>query len=94
MSNAHVDQAFRGILEAICKPAAQPVAPLTVEVSDDQTSVLATRRLEFVEAVCVTGQCPCWLCVAKADQELCERLPCRGSQRKDGRSGYFREVLG
>jgi hypothetical protein len=94
MSNEHVNQTVRGILDAICPPAAQPVAPCGVDVSDDQTSVLATRRLEFVEAVCVTGQCPCWLCVAKADQELCERLPCRGSQRKDGRAGYFREVRG
>jgi hypothetical protein len=79
-------------MNVIKADAAKPVAPLTVEVSDDQTSVLATRRLEFVEAFCVTGQCRCLFCVANYDQELCDSLPCRWNTRKDGRNGYWREV--
>jgi hypothetical protein len=61
-------------------------------VSDDQTSVLATRRLEFVEAVCENGQMPCVACVAMDNDDLCEQLPCGELKRKDGRNGYFREV--
>jgi hypothetical protein len=92
MSNEHVNQTVRGILDAICPPAAQPVAPLTVEVSEYQNTAIATRRLEFVAAVCPNGKRPCVVCVACASQDLCDRLPCRGRQRKDGRDGYFREV--
>jgi hypothetical protein len=91
MSNDHVDQAFRGILEAICPPAAKPVAPLTVEVADDQNTARDPRLLEFVATLCEN---PCAKCVARANKELCDRLPCYWTERKDGRAGYFREVRG
>jgi hypothetical protein len=94
MSNEHVNQAFRGILGAICPPAEKPVAPCGVEVSDDQTSVLDPRPLEFVEGVCENEQWrTCSKCVAIANNDLCDRLPCRWHTRKDGRTGYWREEV-
>jgi hypothetical protein len=93
MSNGHVNQAFGGILNAICPPAAQPVEPLTVEVSEDQNTARQTLRLEFVEAACSDGLRPCLVCVGSDNQDLCERLPCYCGRRKDGRNGYFRKEV-
>jgi hypothetical protein len=64
----------------------------SIEVAEDQNTARDPRRLEFVEAVCVNGLCPCVVCVGNNDQELCGRLPCMRNQRKDGRDGYFRDV--
>jgi hypothetical protein len=94
MSNEHVNQAVRGILDAICPPAAQPVAPLTVEIADDQNTALETRRWEFVEVSYRERIRPCVVCFAGNFPELCDRLPCRGHSRKDGRSGYWRRACG
>jgi hypothetical protein len=90
MSNAHVNQAFRGILEAICKPAAQPVAQCGVEIADDQNTARDPRLLEFVATVCENN---CVKCVARGVEELCWRLPCYWTERNDGRAGYFREEV-
>jgi hypothetical protein len=94
VSNEHVHSVIRATLDAICAPAEKTVAPLTVEVSDDQNTARDTRQLEFVEAVCETGWRTCVFCVASTNYALCERLPCSGLTRKDGRNGYFREVRG
>ena len=101
MSNEHVNTTVRSILDTICPPVGattgatmgQPVktvAPVTVEVSDDQNTVTVTTRLEFVEA---DGIRCCW-CAARGKEDICETAPCLETNRKDGRRGYFREVRG
>jgi hypothetical protein len=93
MSNEHVNAVIRSTLDAIFPPAEKQVAQCGVEVSDDQTSVLATRRLEFVEEVSAEGRI-CGKCVANDDNDLCGSLPCSEHTRKDCRAGYWREVHG
>jgi hypothetical protein len=66
----------------------------TVEVSEDQNTARDPRRLEFVAASRANGWRTCVKCVACNNRELCYRLPCRWSQRADGRVGYFQEVRG
>jgi hypothetical protein len=69
----------------------KPVAPVTVEVSDDENTVTVTRRFRFVEAYADR----CTRCAANRSDELCELFPpCVEMFRKDQSSGYFREVRG
>jgi hypothetical protein len=72
----------------------KPPAPVTVEVSDDENTATVTTRLEFVEQPFVY----CDVCTGDDDPDICNNLPCglglgKGNARKDGRKGYFREVL-
>ena len=96
MSNEHVEPTVRSILDTICPPAGattgatmgQPVKP--VEVSDDQNTVTVTvtTRLEFVHA----KSNRCRHCDGGRIWDICDKLPCGSDRRKDGLSGYFREV--
>ena len=68
----------------------KPVAPVTVEVSDDENTATVTTRVEFVEA----QSNRCANCYGYLSDKICENLPCHGVDRKDGRHGNFREVRG
>ena len=90
-----VERDMRPIAAAIAPLATmgepvKPVAPVTVEVSDDENTVKVTTRLEFVET---DGKRCCW-CAACGKEDICDRAPCLETNRKDGRRGYFREVRG
>ena len=66
----------------------KPVAPGTVEVSDDQNTVTVQLKAIFKEGPL------CSPCIAKDNTALCAKLPCGYGIRKraDGLSGYFLEV--
>jgi hypothetical protein len=69
----------------------QPVKPVVcpiVEVSDDENTATVTIRFEFVQSETYR----CGNCDACCSDNVCDQLPCGLTQRKDGRSGYFREV--
>jgi hypothetical protein len=38
------------------------------------------------------GGCSCAACFFEGTPELCRQAPCIGSERTDGRHGYFRKV--
>ena len=104
MSNEHVNSTVRSILDTICPPVGattgatmgepvKPVAPVTVEVSDDQNTATVVMRLEFVEFTLMQYMA-CEKCHGKR-RTICNTLPCGfGQQRDDNKSGYFREVRG
>ncbi len=108
MSNEHVNTTVRSILDTICppierdmRPIAAAIAPLAtmgqqvkppvypiVEVSDGENTATVTIRFEFVQS----ESDRCRNCDAGCSDNVCDQLPCGLTQRKDGRSGYFREV--
>ncbi len=110
MSNEHVNSAFHYALSQIAppierdmRPIAAAIAPLAtmgqpvkppvypiVEVSDDENTATVTIRFEFVQSESYR----CRNCDACCSDNVCDQLPCGLTQRKDGRSGYFREVRG
>ena len=90
-----VERDMRPIAAAIAPLATmgepvKPVAPVTVEVSDDQNTVTVRLKAVFVEGPL------CSPCIAANNRALCVKLPCGYGVRKraDGLSGYFREVRG
>ena len=63
-----------------------------MKISDDQNMVEIRVNLEFVEAI---GE-SCAKCYYGRNRDLnCTNteLPCVGIERKDGKDGYFKEVI-